>query len=114
LQSALRELTHKLYEVRRQKVEPTRAEARWDYASAQFRAEYLGHTLHLVDAMILELRNAQDASPEAMRALDEGEQQVITGIESSAAIGEQNTLNTEGAADPTSQEQDDGSNAVKS
>jgi ppGpp synthetase/RelA/SpoT-type nucleotidyltranferase len=61
LQAALRELTHKFYEQDRGAVSTARSQARWDYRSPRFRAEYLGHTLHLVDAMILELRLAQDA-----------------------------------------------------
>ena len=60
LQAALRELTHKLYEKERGSPPTARVESRWDYQSPRFRAEYLGHTLHLVDAMILELRQVQD------------------------------------------------------
>ena len=61
LQAALRELTHKFYE--QDRVEPSiaRPQSKWDYQSPRFRAEYLGHTLHLVDAMILELRLGQVA-----------------------------------------------------
>lgn len=70
LQSSLRELTHKFYEESRQSVNADRASTRWDYNSHKFRGEYLGHTLHLVDAMILELRNAQNVSPIGAALLD--------------------------------------------
>jgi ppGpp synthetase/RelA/SpoT-type nucleotidyltranferase len=66
LQSALGDLTHKLYAQRRESTEPHRVKARWDYDSVQFRAEYLGHALHLVDAMIVELRNAQQADGQVL------------------------------------------------
>jgi ppGpp synthetase/RelA/SpoT-type nucleotidyltranferase len=61
LQAALRELTHKFYEKDRAKPLVGRSQARWDYQSSRFRAEYLCHTLHLVDAMLVELRLAQEA-----------------------------------------------------
>jgi ppGpp synthetase/RelA/SpoT-type nucleotidyltranferase len=59
LQSVLRELTHRFYEQSRAAPAGDKTELRWDYDSHRFRAEYLGHTLHLVDAMVLELREAQ-------------------------------------------------------
>ncbi len=57
LQSVLRELTHKFYEESRITPAIARTKSRWDFRSPRFRSEYLGHTLHLVDAMILELRD---------------------------------------------------------
>jgi ppGpp synthetase/RelA/SpoT-type nucleotidyltranferase len=62
LQSVLRELTHKIYEQDRGRPAARRSENRWEYQSTRFRSEYLGHTLHLVDAMIVELRETQKAA----------------------------------------------------
>ena len=62
LQEILRDLTHPFYKVRRLGV-PTDIHAeRWKYDSSHFRASYLGHTLHLVEAMIVQLRDDAERS----------------------------------------------------
>lgn len=56
LQEVLRTLTHKSYETLRL-AEPTLDESwKWKYSEARFKASYLGHTLHLIEGLILELR----------------------------------------------------------
>ncbi|XXF74987.1 hypothetical protein P2318_18110 [Myxococcaceae bacterium GXIMD 01537] len=56
LQEVLRTLTHKSYEALRLSA-PTLDESwKWNYSEARFKASYLGHTLHLIEGLILELR----------------------------------------------------------
>jgi ppGpp synthetase/RelA/SpoT-type nucleotidyltranferase len=69
LQEILRGLTHPYYRVRRISEQVDRNAANWDYASNNFRASYLGHTLHLIEGMIVSLRD------EAKRIDDESEPQ---------------------------------------
>ena len=64
LQAVLRDLTHRFYETARSSPTVARNQSRWNYTADSFRAEYLGHTLHLVDAMILELRDTQGLETE--------------------------------------------------
>ncbi|MEO1922464.1 MAG: hypothetical protein ABGW84_11350 [Sphingomonadaceae bacterium] len=63
LQSVLKGLTHPFYERSRVNEQRPTAERRWQFDEPGFRGEFLGHTLHLVDAMILELKKeAEDAA----------------------------------------------------
>lgn len=55
LQDALREVTHSFYEERR--VRGLTADWKWKHDAPQFRASYISHSLHLLDAIIVELRN---------------------------------------------------------
>jgi len=83
LQEVLRNLTHPLYEIARSK-RPERGDLwKWDHDSPRFRASYLGHTLHMIEAIMLQVRNslspppnppASDANPplEALREATEG------------------------------------------
>lgn len=59
LQYNIRRLLHKYYESRRVQPMPTRHSLQWDYRSPEFSASYLGHILHYVEAMIVELREKQ-------------------------------------------------------
>lgn len=61
LQSVLRGLTHSFYEKARLSDHTPAAERRWDYEASRFKGEFLGHTLHLVNSMILELRKLKEA-----------------------------------------------------
>ncbi len=61
LQEVLKKLTHQYYEDRRVRVEevnhgPTK-KWQWDYKSEEFAANYLGHILHYLEGMILEIRD---------------------------------------------------------
>jgi ppGpp synthetase/RelA/SpoT-type nucleotidyltranferase len=59
LQLSLRTLTHKLYEVRRLKTEADK-EWKWDFNSELFRPSYTGHTLHLLESLLLEMKDAEE------------------------------------------------------
>jgi ppGpp synthetase/RelA/SpoT-type nucleotidyltranferase len=61
LQEILRDLTHLYYRQRRVTDQPNRIAANWDYTSNSFRASYLGHTLHLIEGMIVSLRDEANA-----------------------------------------------------
>jgi hypothetical protein len=60
LQEVIRKLLHRYYEDRRKKG-PTEESAKWqwNYKSDEFVANYLGHILHYVEGMIMEVRAAQ-------------------------------------------------------
>lgn len=60
LQEAIRNLLHKYYDERRKHV-PKEEELKWqwDYKSDEFAANYLGHILHYVEGMIMEIRERQ-------------------------------------------------------
>lgn len=60
LQEVIRRLLHKYYEERRKR--PRRDPEfrwQWDYKSDEFVAAYLGHILHYVEGMIMEIRESQ-------------------------------------------------------
>lgn len=60
LQDVIRNLTHKYYEVRRAKTSKADdLKWQWDYQSNEFSANYLGHVLHYVEGMIMEVREKQ-------------------------------------------------------
>lgn len=57
LQEVIRRLLHKYYEQRRAS-QPTVGEKwQWDYRSDEFAANYLGHILHYVEGMIMDVRD---------------------------------------------------------
>lgn len=62
LQEVIGRLLHSYYEARRQLPERERSGWQWDYESDEFVANYLGHILHYVEGMIMEVRNRQDAA----------------------------------------------------
>jgi hypothetical protein len=56
-QELARELTHGFYE--QQRMERERDDAwKWDYSSDRFRAAYLGHALHLLEGIVVNLRDS--------------------------------------------------------
>jgi len=59
LQLSLRTLTHKLYEVRRLTTN-TNNEWKWDFSNELFRPSYTGHTLHLLESLLLDMKNAEE------------------------------------------------------
>jgi ppGpp synthetase/RelA/SpoT-type nucleotidyltranferase len=63
LQEVLYHITHTYYEdTRIQKiVDPS--SWKWEYESSKFRAGYLSHTLHLLEAIILDIRNSSLKAP---------------------------------------------------
>ena len=59
LQEAIRTLLHKYYEKSRTVVVEEASQWQWDYRSGEFVANYLGHILHYVEGMIMEIRERQ-------------------------------------------------------
>jgi ppGpp synthetase/RelA/SpoT-type nucleotidyltranferase len=64
LQEAIRTITHVPYEKWRIQKEVDPNAWKWDLESTRFRAGYLSHTLHLLEAIIVEIRNASFKSDE--------------------------------------------------
>ena len=58
LQELIRGLLHKYYEEKR-KESPPDSNWQWDFPSDEFYINYLGHTLHLIEGMIFEIRENQ-------------------------------------------------------
>jgi hypothetical protein len=56
LQEVMRQLTHGLYEELRLQAEPDQRSWKWDFESPRFQASYLGHTLHLLEGLIVQLK----------------------------------------------------------
>ena len=59
LQESIYKLTHKYYEERRKKMKETTSKWQWEYESDEFIPNYLGHILHYVEGMIMEVRNRE-------------------------------------------------------
>lgn len=58
LQEVLRSITHKFYENERMSDSRDAGKWKWDFESGKFKVGYLSHTLHLLESIILESRNA--------------------------------------------------------
>ncbi|EIN4364571.1 hypothetical protein ACEV8V_22965 [Vibrio parahaemolyticus] len=58
LQEVLRSITHKFYEKERSVDTNDVGKWKWDFESGKFKVGYLSHTLHLLESIILESRNA--------------------------------------------------------
>lgn len=58
LQDVMKELTHRFYKQRRLQLCPDRRAWKWEHKSNQFRSAYLAHTLHMLEGMILDVRDA--------------------------------------------------------
>lgn len=56
IQEVIGQLTHRYYEERRGAVKDNEQKWQWDYRSSEFVANYLGHILHYVEGMIMEIR----------------------------------------------------------
>jgi len=59
LQEVIRRLLHKYYEDRREKMRKEDVKWQWNYKGNEFIANYLGHILHYVEGMIMEIREKQ-------------------------------------------------------
>jgi len=57
LQELIRNLLHKYYEEQRLSKKPLSINWKWDYKSNEFAINYLGHILHYLEGMILEVRD---------------------------------------------------------
>lgn len=71
LQEVLRELTHGFYEAERVNNQGDVSAWKWDFDSPKFQASYLGHTLHLLEAMIVKLKDQVGQSTPAHGTNDE-------------------------------------------
>jgi ppGpp synthetase/RelA/SpoT-type nucleotidyltranferase len=61
LQEVLYGITHRFYQHTRDRRSEDPDAWKWEVGSPRFRAGYLGHTLHLLEAMILELRDGESS-----------------------------------------------------
>jgi hypothetical protein len=59
LQEVIRRLLHKYYEERRKRIKEENIKWQWNYKSDEFTVNYLGHILHYVEGMIMEVRETQ-------------------------------------------------------
>lgn len=59
LQEVIRRLLHTYYEKRRRMARKPLEKWQWDYKSDEFCVSYLGHILHYVEGMIMEIREKQ-------------------------------------------------------
>jgi hypothetical protein len=59
LQEVIRRLLHGYYEDRRKAKDNENTKWQWNYKSEEFSAAYLGHILHYVEGMIMEIRERQ-------------------------------------------------------
>lgn len=59
LQEVIRKLLHKYYEERRVLPANTERMWQWDYRSDEFATNYLGHILHYIEGMIMEIREKE-------------------------------------------------------
>ena len=63
LQEVIRQLIHNYYEERRKKIRDFNSSNKkwqWEYLSDEFSTNYLGHILHYVEGMIMEIREKQE------------------------------------------------------
>ena len=59
LQEIIKTLLHKHYEENRKRLHPRKEMWQWDYHCDEFASNYLGHIVHYVEGMIVEIRDKQ-------------------------------------------------------
>lgn len=59
LQSLVKDLLHSYYEEDRKKISDVDLVWQWDYANDRFNTNYMGHIVHYVEGMIVQLRDKQ-------------------------------------------------------
>ena len=59
IQEVIRKLLHKYYEDARKRLEKEDIKWQWNYKNPEFATNYLGHILHYVEGMIMEIREKQ-------------------------------------------------------
>lgn len=59
LQEVIKALLHKFYEQNRMKTVTDEPKWKWDYESDEFAMNYLGHILHYIEGMIMDIRKRQ-------------------------------------------------------
>lgn len=60
IQNTIYKLTHGSYEKRRINVEENELKWQWDYKNDDFKINYLGHILHYLEGMIIEIRDKKE------------------------------------------------------
>lgn len=60
IQEVLKELLHKYYTIKRKEIIKEEKKWQWNYKHEEFTVNYLGHMLHYVDGMIMEVRERQE------------------------------------------------------
>lgn len=60
LQDVIKRLLHVYYDERRKIATPENKKWQWDYSSNEFSTNYLGHILHYVEGMIMDIREKMD------------------------------------------------------
>jgi hypothetical protein len=68
LQDVIRRLLHRYYEERREQPAQS-AKWQWDYRTDEFTTNYLGHILHYVEGMIMDIREKQSIQESLTRKL---------------------------------------------
>jgi hypothetical protein len=58
LQEIVYKLTHEVYTAVRHQEHTDRDRWKWEYKTRRFRAGYLGHTLHMLEGLIAEMRDS--------------------------------------------------------
>ncbi len=59
LQDVIQKLLHKYYDKKRKRTTKEDIKWQWNYNGNEFAANYLGHILHYIEGMIIEVRNKQ-------------------------------------------------------
>lgn len=57
IQDTIKKLTHEYYEKRRSKITNDELTWQWNYKSDEFALNYMGHILHYLEGMIMEIRD---------------------------------------------------------
>lgn len=60
LQEVIKRLLHTYYEEKRKSTLKSDVKWQWDYKSDEFSTNYLGHILHYIEGMIMEVREKQN------------------------------------------------------
>jgi len=60
IQEIIKTLLHKHYEENRRVIIPEDYKWQWDYQSPEFTSNYLGHIIHYVEGMIVEIRDREE------------------------------------------------------
>jgi hypothetical protein len=62
VQDVIRTMLHRLYERSREQPVPA-GDWKWDHSSSEFATNYLGHILHYLEGMIVEVRDKEQEQP---------------------------------------------------
>lgn len=84
LQSVLYELTHLVYEQSRLNTGRAGQAWKWDVTEPNYKSAYLGHTLHLIEGVVIELREAlltkRSADTEPTAGAESGESNIAAPV----------------------------------